>query len=248
MINTGGAALFYEPEYWPAWLMGLGLCVVALIAVLILHGLLRVMLAPKMGAQEEEKTYLYSKVVRFWHWGNATLFLLLLVSGILNHFAIGNMPLQVQLHEICGFLLIAFWVGFIIMNLTTSNGVHYKVQFSGLIGRCIKQAKFYLFDIMKGKPHPFTADEKSKFNPIQQLAYLGVMFGMVPLLLITGILSLYPDLLGAGYWMLKAHQVLAVIAVMFICVHIYLCTTGDYFAQTFKSMIDGFHRHNKHHE
>ncbi|MDI8799839.1 potassium-transporting ATPase subunit C, partial [Salmonella enterica subsp. enterica serovar Montevideo] len=44
----------------------------------------------------------------------------------------------------------AIWVGFVLINLTTGNGRHYRVNFSGLVTRCIRQTRFYLFGIMKG--------------------------------------------------------------------------------------------------
>ncbi|MBG6016123.1 thiosulfate reductase cytochrome B subunit [Proteus mirabilis] len=249
MTSIWGAELYYTPDYWPVWLIAAGLIIVAMIAILVLHGFLRYALAPKQsGHYEEERVYLYSKAIRFWHWGNALLFILLLISGLLGHFSIGNVPSMVLLHKICGFILIAFWIGFVVINLTTNNGVHYKVKLQGLIGRCIKQARFYLYGIMKGEPHPFAATPTDKFNPLQQLAYLGVMFGLVPLLLITGVLCLYPEVLGYGYWMLKVHFILGIVALMFICAHFYLCTLGDTFTQTFRSMIDGHHRHQKHGE
>ncbi len=177
MTSIWGAELYYTPDYWPVWLIAAGLIIVAMIAILVLHGFLRYALAPKQsGHYEEERVYLYSKAIRFWHWGNALLFILLLISGLLGHFSIGNVPSMVLLHKICGFILIAFWIGFVVINLTTNNGVHYKVRPQGLIGRCIKQARFYLYGIMKGEPHPFAATATDKFNPLQQLAYLGVMF------------------------------------------------------------------------
>lgn len=241
-----GAELNYTPDYWPVWLMIAGLIVVAVFAVLAFHGLLRYWLTPKTAGLEEEKTYLYSKSVRFWHWGNALLFVMLLISGFFGHFSNGKISLLITLHQLCGYLLIIFWIGFVLINLFSDNGVHYRIQPRGLIGRCIRQVRFYLFGIMKGEPHPFAASEKSKFNPIQQLAYLAVMYGMVPLLLITGLLCLYPEIIGYGYWMLKVHLALSVIAVMFMLVHLYLCTTGDTISQTFWSMVDGYHRHRKH--
>ncbi|VDZ78165.1 thiosulfate reductase cytochrome b subunit [Salmonella bongori] len=38
---------------------------------------------------------------------------------------------------------------------------------------------------MKGEGHPYTATEQNKFNPLQQLAYLAIMYALVPLLMIT---------------------------------------------------------------
>ncbi|GKX54254.1 thiosulfate reductase cytochrome B subunit [Leminorella grimontii] len=244
MNSLWGAELHYTPDYWPAWLIIAGMLVVGLLAVLALHGLMRCWLAPKStSGGVEEKTYLYSKAVRFWHWGNALLFILLLVSGLFNHFSIGNVAAQVALHEICGYLLLAFWIGFVVINMIGGNGVHYRIRSAGLVERSLRQARFYLFGIMKGESHPFPATAQGKFNPLQQLAYVGVMYLLVPLLLLTGLLCLFPDIVGNGYWMLKAHLVLAIAGLLFICGHFYLCTTGDTPTQTFRSMVDGYHRH-----
>ena len=90
MTSIWGAELYYTPDYWPVWLIAAGLIIVAMIAILVLHGFLRYALAPKQsGHYEEERVYLYSKAIRFWHWGNALLFILLLISGLLGHFSIG---------------------------------------------------------------------------------------------------------------------------------------------------------------
>ncbi|MGS9121301.1 thiosulfate reductase cytochrome B subunit, partial [Salmonella enterica subsp. enterica serovar Infantis] len=82
--------------------------------------------------------------------------------------------------------LLAIWEVFVLINLTTCNGRHYLVNFSGLVKRCIRQTRFYLFGIMKGEAHPFAATEPNKFNPLQQLAYLEIMYALVPLLIING--------------------------------------------------------------
>lgn len=46
--------------------------------------------------------------------------------------------------------------------------------------------------------------------------------------------------------MLTLHMVLAVVALMFLCAHLYLCTLGDTPGQIFRSMLDGYHRHRAH--
>lgn len=96
---------------------------------------------------------------------------------------------------------------------------------------------------MKGEAHPFAATEQSKFNPLQQLAYLAIMYALVPLLIITGLLCLYPQVAGLGPVMLVLHMALAIIGLLFICAHLYLCTLGDTPGQIFRSMVDGYHRH-----
>lgn len=68
-----------------------------------------------------------------------------------------------------------------------------------------------------GEEHPFPATTQSKFNPLQQVAYVGVMYGLLPLLLLTGLLCLYPQAVGdvfpgVRYWLLQAHFALAFIS------------------------------------
>ncbi|AWS96214.1 MULTISPECIES: thiosulfate reductase cytochrome B subunit [Citrobacter] len=247
MNSIWGAELNYAPDYWPLWLIYAGVIVVLMIAGLVTHALLRRMLAPKTVTGEEHREYLYSLAVRRWHWGNALLFILLLLSGLFGHFSVGPVVLMVQVHTWCGFALLAFWIGFVLINATSGNGCHYRVKLNGLISRCLLQTRFYLYGIMKGEPHPFAATAKDKFNPLQQLAYLAIMYALVPLLIITGLLCLYPQVSGAGPIMLVLHMALAIVGLLFICAHIYLCTLGDTPGQIFRSMFDGYHRHRSHH-
>ena len=240
----------YSPNHWPVWLMLASMAMVAMLAVLAMHALLRAKFAKKHESDHEEKVYLYSKAVRLWHWSNALLFLLLLTSGLINHFGLISaslMTMLVSLHKICGYLLVIAWLSFVLINLFGGNGHHYMIKPKGYIGRAVKQVNFYLFGIIKGEDHPFPATEQSKFNPLQQMAYLGVMYGLVPLLLISGLLCLNPGWLGSlsnyRHGLLQCHFFLAIVSVFFIVGHIYLCTTGKTPTQTFKSMVDGYHRH-----
>ncbi|ELF6227563.1 thiosulfate reductase cytochrome B subunit, partial [Escherichia coli] len=146
------------------------------------------------------------------------------------------------------FLLLACWLGFVLINAVGGNGHHYRIRRQGWLDRAAKQTRFYLFGIMQGEEHPFPATTQSKFNPLQQVAYVGVMYGLLPLLLLTGLLCLYPQavgdvLPGVRYWLLQAHFALAFISLFFIFGHLYLCTTGRTPHETFKSMVDGYHRH-----
>jgi thiosulfate reductase cytochrome b subunit len=240
----------YSVDRWPVWLMLAGMAMVAMLAVLALHALLRYKFAVKSDDGHQEKIYLYSAAVRLWHWSNALLFLLLLLSGLTNHFSLfsaGATAAMVTLHRLCGYALIVVWLGFVSVNLFGGNGHHYVIKPKGYLGRAMKQVNFYLFGIIKGEDHPFPATEASKFNPLQQVAYLGVMYALVPLILVTGLLSLNPEWLGGlayyRHWLLQSHFFLAVVSLFFIVGHLYLCTTGRTPTQTFKSMIDGYHRH-----
>lgn len=143
MNSIWGAELNYTPDYWPLWLIYAGVVIVLMIAGLVIHALLRRMLSPKTATGEEHRDYLYSLAVRRWHWGNALLFILLLLSGLFGHFSVGPVVLMVQVHTWCGFALLAFWVGFVLINATSGNGCHYRVKFNGLILRCLLQTRFY---------------------------------------------------------------------------------------------------------
>ncbi|MEN1933407.1 cytochrome b/b6 domain-containing protein [Escherichia coli] len=109
----------FTPEFWPVWLIIAGVLLVGMWLVLGLHALLRARGVKKSATDHGEKIYLYSKAVRLWHWSNALLFVLLLASGLINHFAlVGATAVKslVALHEVCGFLLLACWLGFVLIN------------------------------------------------------------------------------------------------------------------------------------
>ncbi len=96
-----------------------GVLLVGMWLVLGLHALLRARGVKKSLTDHGEKIYLYSKAVRLWHWSNALLFVLLLASGLINHFAlVGATAVKslVAVHEVCGFLLLACWLGFVLIN------------------------------------------------------------------------------------------------------------------------------------
>lgn len=76
----------FTPEFWPVWLIIAGVLLVGMWLVLGLHALLRARGVKKSVTDYGEKIYLYCKAVRLWHWSNALLFVLLLASGLINHF------------------------------------------------------------------------------------------------------------------------------------------------------------------
>ncbi len=78
----------FTPEFWPVWLIIAGVLLVGMWLVLGLHALLRARGVKKSVTDYGEKIYLYCKAVRLWHWSNALLFVLLLASGLINHFAL----------------------------------------------------------------------------------------------------------------------------------------------------------------
>ncbi len=200
-----------------------------------------------------KRLYLYPRWLRAWHWLNALSFMVLIVSGISMHYANVDRPwisfeLATAVHNITGLVLVGLYLAFVIGNLSSGNHRHYLPRMSGLFGRLFKQIGFYLVGIMKGEPHPFEASEENKFNPMQQLAYIGVMYVMMPILLISGLLLQIPELapdrfLGAGgIWpMAVGHSVIGLLLTVFTAVHIYLGSTGATVTDFYKNMITGWH-------
>ncbi|SUG87893.1 thiosulfate reductase cytochrome b subunit [Salmonella enterica subsp. enterica] len=68
MNTIWGAELHYAPDYWPLWLIYAGVVVLLMLVGLVIHALLRRMLAPKTAGGEEHRDYLYSLAIRRWHW------------------------------------------------------------------------------------------------------------------------------------------------------------------------------------
>lgn len=140
----------FTPQFWPVWLIIAGLLLVGMWLVLGLHALLRARGVKKSATDHGERIYLYSKAVRLWHWSNALLFVLLLASGLINHFAlVGATAVKslVAVHEVCGFLLLACWLGFVLINAVGGNGHHYRIRRQGWLERAAKQTRFYTGDI-----------------------------------------------------------------------------------------------------
>lgn len=197
--------------------------------------------------------YLYARWVRIWHWINALLFLTLMYSGASMHFNGTGLLLDFQtaitVHNTSGILLTIGWIGFVIGNLTSSNGHHYRIQLKGFLGRLIAQSLYYGYGIFKNAPHPFNPSAEAKLNTLQQVTYIGVMYLLMPLLIISGwafLFSVYlPEtLLGIGsVWVVAMlHLTIAYLLVLFLLVHLYIITTGETLMTNLKAMLTGWHR------
>jgi len=203
------------------------------------------------------RLYLYPIWLRFWHWFNAALFLVLMFTGASMHFA-GTPGLlafdtAVPIHNTSGILLTISWIGFVLGNLYTANGHHYRIRFRGLFKRLFAQMHYYGYGIFHNAPHPFHVTEEEKLNTLQQLSYIGVMYGLMPLLIISGWAFLYtvylPEtLFGIGtLWLIAmAHLTLAYFLVVFLLVHMYIITTGETLMTNLRAMITGWHREADH--
>ncbi|MEZ8965081.1 cytochrome b/b6 domain-containing protein [Vibrio breoganii] len=186
---------------------------------------------------------IFKRFERFWHWAQALLVLTLIVSGLELHglvsiFGWGNAS---EYHHWTGFIWGALVVLIFTWIFTTGEWRQFMPEHKGIEG----VVRFYLFGIFKGDKHPHHMSAKDKFNPLQRVAYLLVLFVLVPLQILTGIIFFfYPELRAAG--ILNSIELVAIVhtfcaysVMAFLIVHLYLITLGEKLTSHLKAMITG---------
>ncbi|MBF0311352.1 MAG: cytochrome b/b6 domain-containing protein [Magnetococcales bacterium] len=198
---------------------------------------------------------LYPLWLRLWHWLNALACLLLVVSGASLHFAGSLMPFDVArtLHNAAGLAMTAAYLFYLVVNIRSGNVGYYLPTLATLLADLTRQSLFYGVGIFRGESQPFPCHARRKFNPMQQVAYLLVMYAAVPVVVGTGLLYLFPGLLpdrfGAVDGLLPVallHYLAGVFLAAFLIGHVYLATTGKTPLNDFKHMIRG-HRVGEEH-
>ncbi len=201
----------------------------------------------------KNKMYIYPVWVRIWHLVNALLIIALVVTGLSLQYSGSDfilMPFKssVTIHNTSGLLLCASFIYYLLANHFTSNGQYYHFKSKGMIGRALKQARYYSYGVFKKEEPPFPVKVGRKFNPLQKLSYLFVMYLLMPAVIITGIAMLFPDLLPDRIFGILGIHFIDLIHIItgfclsvFLVVHIYICTLGNTPSSNFKSMINGWH-------
>lgn len=201
----------------------------------------------------ESKLYLYPGLIRIWHFLNAVLIILLIISGLsmqysdpLNPFI--RFDLAVSMHNIAGFILIFDYLLFIIGNTISKNGRHYRIQLKGLKDRLVAQFSYYTYGVFKHETAPFPVTKKMKFNPIQQVTYFMTMYVLMPLIFLTGLPMLFSgafirQLLGSDAFFVTdiIHITIGFLLSIFLMIHLYFCTFGAKPYSNFKSIVTGYH-------
>ena len=151
-----------------------------------------------------KRTYLHPLPLRVWHWVNALVVTLLLITGIqLRVAGIPGLPPHstvLIIHKYAGWVMVASWVVWLIYSLASNHlGRHYKLK-RGDIDGIFSQTKFYIWATFKGEENPFRPSPDEKFNPLQKLAYGATMCILTPVLMITGLL--FSDVLSVRKYIL----------------------------------------------
>lgn len=201
----------------------------------------------------EDKLYLYPIWVRSWHWLNAILCLILIITGLSMQYSDPEYPIirfdyAVAIHDTAGIVLTISYLFFLLGNIFTSNGNQYLFRLKGYFKNVSKQFRYYAYGMFKGEKPPFEITEKNKFNPLQRFSYVVIMYIATPMVVVTGLMLLYPeyflhDIFGnrSIHYTDLVHVVVGFIISLFMIIHVYFCTIGLKPWSNFRAMFTGFH-------
>jgi thiosulfate reductase cytochrome b subunit len=199
-----------------------------------------------------ERIYHYPLWIRLWHALNAILCLILILSGISMQFSEPDRPLlrfdiAVNMHNIAAVMLTFNYLFFVIKNRISGNRKHYRFTERNYLRMLLTQFRYYTIGIFKGEKAPFPVSLERKFNPLQQFAYIVVLYGLVPVVIVTGWGMLFPEFVinrifgFSGLFLTDLLHILSgFIISMFLIVHVYFCTMGTKLSSLFKGMIHGW--------
>ncbi len=198
------------------------------------------------------KIYHYPLWIRMWHVANALFCLILIITGISMQFSGPGRPLirfdiSVTIHNVSAVLLSINYLFFLIVNRFSGNRKHYRIAERGYIDMLLTQFRYYTVGIFKKEKAPFPVNEERKFNPLQQFSYIIIMYGCLPVILITGWAMLFPEIIIQNVFGISGlfltdllHIIIGFTVSLFLVVHVYFCTMGMTMTSLFKGMINGW--------
>nr|WP_319570868.1 cytochrome b/b6 domain-containing protein [uncultured Draconibacterium sp.] len=200
----------------------------------------------------ENKIYFYPMWLRIWHGINALGIIILIITGISMNSgfkeSLINFRLSVQLHNIVGALVSLNYLLFIFGNMFTNNKKFYIVKPRNFLKRPMKQAYYYTWGMFHGMKAPYPLSEKRKFNPLQKYFYLMVMYVAVPLVIVSGIGLMFPELIFDDIYNVSGvlitavtHSAMGFFISIFLIIHLYVASIGKSPIENFKSIISGWH-------
>ena len=192
-----------------------------------------------------ESIYLYSRYERLWHWLQALLIFVLLVTGFEVHglFTLLGFKTAVEIHNLIGLGWLIAFAFFVFWVHTTGE---WK-QYIPTTKKMFEVMRFYAVGIFRGEPHPFPKRKEAKHNPLQRLTYLALAAALLPVQMLTGFL--YWGYNSWHAWQLGwlslevlafVHMAGAFAILSFLVVHLYMITTGHTVTAHTKAMITGW--------
>lgn len=192
------------------------------------------------------RIYLYKRFERFWHWSQAALIILMMVSGFEVHgtYTVLGFGEAVRLHTLAAYTLLTLWAFTIVWQFTTGEWRQYLPT----LKKVDAMIKYYITGIFTNAPHPFRKTGTKKHNPLQRLAYLGFLAFMSPVIWGSGLLYLFYaqwPAYGIGRYLTLeqvalVHTIGAFMILLFFVAHVYMTTTGHTPFAHIKAMISGW--------
>ncbi len=211
-------------------------------------------------AKHVEYIYLTPMPVRIWHWINALGIVTLVVTGIQIRFPeyvniFGTYKAAIRLHNTAGItvsIFYAIWFAYYLIVKGNLFKLYVPSVYDIKMG-IFRQVLYYFYYYFKGGSSPHHPSPDDKFNPMQKVAYMGLMLVLLPLVILSGILILNVAplremimLLGGIKILVSAHFLIACCFFAFLFVHIYLATMGHTVIAHFKPMWNGWEEVDHH--
>ena len=197
---------------------------------------------------------LYPLWIRIWHLLNAVLIIMLIITGALMQFTgpdsqllIALFPGSARIHDVSAIILTISYMAFVAGNIISDNGIHYRLKRKDIMPDSVIQLKYFTWGMFRKEKIPFPVTEDSKFNPLEKISYLLAMYAALPLLIMSGIIMLFPDmkiidLMGNSFYLFTdiLHIVTGFMISMFLVIHIYTCTITTKPGSILRSIISGY--------
>ncbi len=189
-----------------------------------------------------QKHYIFTRFERLWHWFQAIVVLMLLLSGFVIHGTIKFMDFSTAflMHQYAAWAWLTSYIFLLFWLMVTGELKQYKPTTKGMK----EVMHYYSIGIFKGAQHPHVASFENKHNSLQCITYDVILFILIPVQIISGLLYMYYNKLQ---WLQNSLKDVAVIHtigafgfLVFLIAHIYLATTGKTPTAHFKAMITGY--------
>lgn len=189
--------------------------------------------------------------LRVWHWAIAALFVVLALTGVVltystSDFALIDYALADTLHQVTGIAFAILFAMFAVTVVVSGHWRRYQRQWRGLWARI----RLHGANVIHGPVSPAGGGEEppTRVEATRGLLFLCQQFLSIasvavlsPLLSVTGLVLLYPELAPAtvaglsGLWTFAlAHYWAGLVGLVFLVFHAYIATVGG-----LKRMIKG---------
>jgi len=180
--------------------------------------------------------------LRIWHWTIAVLFVILVLTGIVltyssSTFAMMDYGLADTLHQVTGIMFSVLFVVFLIVSLTNGYWRRYRRLGNGLLSR-IRKFGSYVWKGVPARPNGSEDDVPDRLELsrgflilVQHLLSIFSVAVLSPLLIVTGLVLFYPELMPetvaglGGVWPFAlAHYWVSLLGALFLLFHAYIAT------------------------